>query len=150
LPRARSRPSGCGRIGVLTNLAPDDPEEQARLAAFQQGLQELGWTDGRNVRIDYRWAAGDADSIRRDAAELVALVPDVIFANTTPIIVALQQATRAGHQSQDREGDWPQDTGIVLAARRRGDRVREGARQSWRDQPVQDSRPGPCMRGSRG
>ena len=68
------------RIGVLMHLAADDPESQARVAAFLQGLQQLGWTDGRNVRIDYRWAAGDADRIRRYAAELVALAPDVILA----------------------------------------------------------------------
>ena len=58
------------RIGVLMNVAADDPEGQARIAAFLQGLQQLGWTDGRNVRIDYRWAAGDAGRFRRYAAEL--------------------------------------------------------------------------------
>ena len=68
------------RIGVLMSLAADDPEGQARLTAFVQGLQQLGWTDGRNVRIDYRWGASDADRIRRYAAELVALAPDVILA----------------------------------------------------------------------
>jgi putative tryptophan/tyrosine transport system substrate-binding protein len=62
------------RIGVLMNVAADDPEGQARLTAFVQGLQQLGWTDGRNVRIDYRWGGGDADRIRRYAAELVAIV----------------------------------------------------------------------------
>src|SRR5262245_66646156 len=61
------------RIGVLMTLAADDPEGQARLTAFVQGLQELGWTDGRNVQIDYRWPAGDAERIRRYAAELAAL-----------------------------------------------------------------------------
>src|ERR1035437_7026111 len=63
------------RIGVLMALAADDPEAKARIAAFQQGLQESGWTDCRNVRIDYRWAVGDADRIRY-AAELVAIAPD--------------------------------------------------------------------------
>ena len=67
---------------------------QARLAAFLQGLQQLGWTDGRNVQIDYRWAAGDADRIRKYAAELVALAPDVIVADGSPIAGPLQQATR--------------------------------------------------------
>ena len=74
--------------------AADDPEGQARLAAFVQGLQQLGWTDGRNVRIDYRWGAGDADRIRRYAAELVALAPDVILASGSSTVAPLQQATR--------------------------------------------------------
>src|SRR5262245_57418598 len=64
------------RIGVLMNLASDDAEGQARLAAFHHGLQQLGWTIGRNVQIDYRWGAGDADRIRKFAAELVALAPE--------------------------------------------------------------------------
>jgi putative ABC transport system substrate-binding protein len=82
------------RIGVLMNMTPDDPEEQARLAAFLQGLQQLGWTDGRNVRIDTRWAAADVGQFRIYAAELVALAPDVILAATTPGVAAVQQATR--------------------------------------------------------
>jgi ABC-type uncharacterized transport system substrate-binding protein len=82
------------RICVLINLSADDPEGQARVAAFLQGLQEAGWAVGRNVRIDIRWGAGEADRIRRDAAELVALAPDLIFTNTQPTVVALQQATR--------------------------------------------------------
>jgi hypothetical protein len=60
-------------IGVLMNTATDDPEGKARNAAFEQGLQKLGWTNGRNVRIDYRWGAGDVDRIRRYPAELVSL-----------------------------------------------------------------------------
>jgi ABC-type uncharacterized transport system substrate-binding protein len=83
------------RIGVLLGHAADDPESQARNAAFLQGLQEMGWTVGRNVRIDYRWAAGDFDSIRKHAAELVALAPDVILAAGNPVVAALQQATRS-------------------------------------------------------
>jgi len=82
------------RVGVLVNRVADDAEEQARLAAFLQGLQELGWTDGRNVRIDYRWAATDADRSRTFAAELVALAPDVILASGSQSVAALQQATR--------------------------------------------------------
>ena len=82
------------RIGVLLPAAADDPEAQARVAAFLQGLQQLGWTIGRNVRIDYRWAATNADRIRRHAAELVALAPDVILAAGSPAVAALQQATR--------------------------------------------------------
>ena len=72
------------RVGVLMPLAADDPQSLRRLTAFVQGLQQLGWTDGRNVRIDVRWAAGDADRIRRYAAELVALAPDVILAVGSP------------------------------------------------------------------
>ena len=82
------------RIGVLMNLAADDAEGQGRVAAFLQGLQQLGWTDGRNVRIDYRWAAGDAGRFHRYAEELLALAPDVILASATPSVQALQQATR--------------------------------------------------------
>jgi putative tryptophan/tyrosine transport system substrate-binding protein len=82
-------------IGVLMSLVEDDPEGQARVAAFLQGLQQLGWTDGRNVRIDIRWAAGDADRMRRYAAELVALAPEVILATGTPVTAALLQATRS-------------------------------------------------------
>jgi len=82
------------RIGVLINPAADDPEGQGRLAAFLQALALLGWTVGQNVRIDYRWAAGDPDRARRGAAELVALAPDVILAATTPGVTAVQQATR--------------------------------------------------------
>jgi putative tryptophan/tyrosine transport system substrate-binding protein len=73
------------------NVGESDTEGRARSAAFLQGLQQLGWTDGRNVRLDVRWAAGDADRIRRYAAELVALAPDVILANASPAVAALQQ-----------------------------------------------------------
>jgi putative ABC transport system substrate-binding protein len=83
------------RIGVLMNLASDDAEGQARLAAFHQGLQQLGWTVGRNVQIDYRWSAGNADYIRKFAAELVALAPDVIVSTGSPSVAVLQQATRS-------------------------------------------------------
>src|SRR4029453_16361525 len=81
------------RIGVFMSLAADDKQAQARLAAFLQGLQELGWTDGRNVRIDIRWGAGDADRNRRHAAELVALAPDVILASGGSVVGTLLQAT---------------------------------------------------------
>ncbi|MFL5041341.1 MAG: ABC transporter substrate-binding protein, partial [Xanthobacteraceae bacterium] len=82
------------RIGVLNSLAADDPEGQARLKAFQQGLQQLGWTDGRNVQIDVRWPAGNPDRIRSYAAELVALAPDVILAHGGSTVGPLLQATR--------------------------------------------------------
>ena len=88
------QPERVRRIGVLMTVAADDPEGQARIAAFQQGLQQSGWTVGRNVRIDTRWGAGDADRIRRYAAELVALAPDVILASGGTVVGALLQATR--------------------------------------------------------
>jgi putative ABC transport system substrate-binding protein len=82
------------RIGVLMHSAADDPEFQARITAFLQGLAQLGWLDGRNVRIDTRWGVADADRIRKYAAELVALAPDVILANSSAAIAPLLQATR--------------------------------------------------------
>ena len=82
------------RIGVLMSVAAADPEAQARLAAFQQGLQQLGWIVGRNVRIDTRWGGGNAEDIRRYAAELVALTPDVILATGSVTVGPLLQATR--------------------------------------------------------
>jgi putative tryptophan/tyrosine transport system substrate-binding protein len=82
------------RVGVLMSRAAGDPEEQARFAGFLQGLQKLGWTDGRNVRIDYRWAAADADRSRSYAAELVAVAPDVILASGSTSVAALLQTTR--------------------------------------------------------
>jgi ABC-type uncharacterized transport system substrate-binding protein len=82
-------------VGVLLNLAADDPMGQARVAAFVQGLQAAGWSDGRNVRIDTRWAAADPGNYRKYAAELIALGPDVILASTTAAVVQLQQASRA-------------------------------------------------------
>ena len=82
------------RIGVLMPAAADDAECQARVAAFQQGLAQLGWTIGRNVRIDIRWAAANAAEIRRHAAELVALAPDVILAAGDSTVGPLLQATR--------------------------------------------------------
>src|SRR5262245_18082321 len=81
------------RIGVLMYQAADDAEGQARLAALAQALNQLGWSDGRNLRIDTRWAT--ADDIRTHAAELVALAPDVLVAaNGTPTVAPLLQATR--------------------------------------------------------
>jgi putative ABC transport system substrate-binding protein len=83
------------RVGVLMGVAEDDPEGQARVAAFRQGLSDLSWADGRNVHIDYRWAAGDADRIRAYAAELVALAPDVLVGNGTSPLRALRDATHS-------------------------------------------------------
>src|SRR6266403_3720991 len=79
------------RIGVLMYPARDDPEGQARIAAFLDSLEQLGWTDGRNVRIDIRWPAGfGADRLRQDASELVAAVPDVILATGNTATAPLQ------------------------------------------------------------
>jgi putative ABC transport system substrate-binding protein len=82
------------RIGVLMNLTADDAEGQGRLAAFMQGLQEAGWSVGRNVRVDLRWGGGDPELYRSHAAELVALAPDVFLAAGAIVTRALQRATR--------------------------------------------------------
>jgi putative tryptophan/tyrosine transport system substrate-binding protein len=85
----------CRRIGVLLNRAADDPEGQATFAAFRQGLQQLGWSEGRNVQFDIRWGTNNVDRDRRDAAELVGLSPDVILAGGFPGVSALQRVTRS-------------------------------------------------------
>ena len=94
--RAQQPPARMRRIGFLFGgLAPDEPEGLARITAFVQGLQNLGWTDGRNVRIDYRFGLSDADRQRKYAAELVALAPDVILVGTAGAALRiLQDATR--------------------------------------------------------
>ncbi len=89
------QPDRMRRIGVLMFGAESDPVQQARLAAFLDGLHQLGWTDGRNVRIDTRWPAGRADRSRTFAAELVGLAPDVILATSSASVAALQQASRS-------------------------------------------------------
>ena len=89
------QPGRMRRIGVLMSLAAQDKEGQIRLGAFVQGLHELGWTDGRNVRIDTRWAAGNADDARKYATELVALAPDVILASGGSVVAPLLRATNA-------------------------------------------------------
>jgi putative tryptophan/tyrosine transport system substrate-binding protein len=86
-------PETMRRVGVLMSLAAGDKQAQARLAVFLQRLQELGWTDGRNVRVDIRWGTGDVDRNRRHAAELVALAPDVILASGGSIVGPLLQTT---------------------------------------------------------
>ena len=82
------------RVGLLSGGRADDPEIQARVTAFVQALQQMGWTDGRNVRIDYRWGEGNADTIRKSTAELVALSPDVILTPGGPALERLRQVTR--------------------------------------------------------
>src|SRR5262245_38393379 len=88
-PRERMR-----SVGVLMNLASNDMEGQTRLAAFLQGLQEAGWGVGRNIRIEIRWAAGDAANVRKYVAELVELAPDVVLAYGGSVVGAFQQASR--------------------------------------------------------
>jgi hypothetical protein len=92
--RRGQQPEPMRRIGVLTSgAAADDPDGRARSAVFLQSLQQLGWTDGRNIRVDYRWGVGDPDNMRKYAAELVALAPDVLVASGTAS-VSLLRATR--------------------------------------------------------
>ena len=88
------QPEPIKRVGVLMSTAEDDAESKARIAAFLRRLRQLGWTEDRNVRIDIRWPAGDADRIRRYAAELVALAPDAILATGSATLGPLLQATR--------------------------------------------------------
>ena len=82
------------RIGVLMNLAEDDPEASARISSFVQRLSQLGWTEGRNLQIDYRWAAGESERYSKYAGDLVALAPDVVLASGNQSVAALRQATR--------------------------------------------------------
>jgi ABC-type uncharacterized transport system substrate-binding protein len=89
--RAQQRPMR--RIGVLMPYAANDPQAQARNAAFLQGLQRLGWSLGSNVQIDYRWSGGSEDDTRKYAAELVALTPDVIFVSGSAALEPLRRAT---------------------------------------------------------
>jgi putative ABC transport system substrate-binding protein len=86
------QPERLRRIGVLIGIA-DDPEGQARLAAFRAGMLDWGWSEGRNIQMDVRFTAGDANQARNYAAELIKLGPDVILASTAPVIIALQQQT---------------------------------------------------------
>jgi len=92
---ARAQQGGAvRRIGVLLNITAGDPESQARIAAFSQALQQLGWTIGQNVHVDYRWGGGNTDVMRKHAVELVALAPDVILAHSSGAVAPLLQATR--------------------------------------------------------
>ena len=92
--RARSRPSAMRRIGVLIGASADDLDAQARMAAFRQGLQQSGWTEGRSVQTEVRWGAGNADLHRKYAMELAALAPDVILAGGSSTVAPLLRATR--------------------------------------------------------
>jgi putative tryptophan/tyrosine transport system substrate-binding protein len=91
--QTQTRPSPVRRLGALMGLAENEPEGMRRVASFQQGLRELGWVAGGNLRIDYRWAGGEADQFQRFAKELVELQPEAILANAAPALVALKQNT---------------------------------------------------------
>ena len=88
------QPERMRRIGILNPLAADDSEQRARISAFQQALQQLGWTEDRNVRFDYRSSAGDAADTRKYATEMVALLPDVILTNGAAGVAPLLETTR--------------------------------------------------------
>jgi putative ABC transport system substrate-binding protein len=92
--RAQQQQERVRRIGVLMNLAEDDPEASARISTFVQRLSQLGWTEGRNLQIDRRWAAGKSERFDKYAGELVALAPDVVLASGYQSVAALRQATR--------------------------------------------------------
>jgi putative tryptophan/tyrosine transport system substrate-binding protein len=113
------QPERVRRIGVLMNAAADDSEAAALIGAFSQGLSELGWSIGRNVRIDYRWYAGNADAARKYAGELVALSPDVILAAGTPGVTAIQQDTDSVPIVFARVSD-PVGAGVVSSLARPG------------------------------
>jgi putative ABC transport system substrate-binding protein len=107
------------RIGVLMAYASDDPESQARNAALLQGLQQFGWTVGRNVRIDYRWAAGNPESYREYAMELIERAPDVVVAGGAPATAALQRISRTVPIVFANTGD-PVGGGLVTSLARPG------------------------------
>jgi putative tryptophan/tyrosine transport system substrate-binding protein len=88
------QPERTRRIGVLMNYSESDPESRARIAALRDGLRRLGWIEGHNIQIEYRWGAGDTDHARTYAAELVAMKPELIFAGTSVPLTALHRATQ--------------------------------------------------------
>src|SRR5262249_10787864 len=110
------------RIGVLMGPAESDPEGQSEIAAFRRGLQDLGWTGGRNVRFVYRWSGGDTGRMQTFAKELVALQPDVIFATTSPVVAALLRESHTVPIVFVRLAD-PVDSGFVTNLARPGGNV---------------------------
>src|SRR5262249_44278475 len=89
-------PAGMRRVGFLIGAGEEnDPESQDRIRAFQQGLEALGWVEGRNIKIDYRFAGGDSARVQANVAELVVSAPDLILANSSPVVGELKQATRS-------------------------------------------------------
>jgi putative tryptophan/tyrosine transport system substrate-binding protein len=87
------QPNRVRRISVLSSAAENDPEAKSRVKAFQQGLRDLGWSEPRNIQVDYRFAASDLDLIKKYVAEMVSMAPDLIVGNSTPVVAALRQAT---------------------------------------------------------
>jgi putative tryptophan/tyrosine transport system substrate-binding protein len=121
LAAGAQQPERMRRIGVLSGLA-DDTEGRFRVTTFQQGLRELGWTEGHNIRIELRWAAGDVDRTRTFTAELVAAKPDAILAITTAALVPLRQATSSIPIVFVNVGD-PAESGIVESLARPGGNI---------------------------
>jgi putative ABC transport system substrate-binding protein len=114
------------RVGVLMNYGADEPEGQARVRAFTQGLQKLGWSEGSNLRIDTRWTAQDPGLNRRYAAELVQSAPDVILASASSSVAALQQVTRSVpivFANVVDQSTGPHHSAVGTYSRRRGDRI---------------------------
>jgi putative ABC transport system substrate-binding protein len=116
-------------IAVFMPTVANDPESMRRVAALLQGLQQMGWTDGRNVRIEFRWGAGDAEQYRKIAAELMALAPDVVVAEGTLTTRALQRASRTVPIVFVTVAD-PVGGGIVQSLAQPGDRSLANARGS--------------------
>src|SRR6476646_3329340 len=104
------------RIGVLMGLVASDPEAQSRVAAFEHGLRELGWVKGRNLWIEYRWAGGGENVLRNHASELIAMAPDLMLANSTPVTAALRE----------------QSSGVPIGFTQVTDPVVEGSCRTWR------------------
>jgi putative ABC transport system substrate-binding protein len=119
---ARAQQPAMRRVGVVMSVAADGPDGQARLAAFLKGLQQSGWTEGDNLRIDTRWGGGDAERTRKNVAELLALDPDVFLASGDHPVVALQQATRAAPIVFTMVGD-PVGAGFVESLARPGGNI---------------------------
>jgi putative tryptophan/tyrosine transport system substrate-binding protein len=125
------QPERVRRIGVLSPIPADHQEAPARMAAFQQRLQQLGWTVGLNMQIDYRWSGGDAGNIRKHAAELVALAPDVILASGAAALGPLLEATRTVPIVFPLAAD-PVGAGFVESLARPGGNVTGFAAQDYR------------------
>jgi putative ABC transport system substrate-binding protein len=94
LAASAQQPKRMRQIGVLMSFAANDPEGLSRAAAFENGLRKLGWIRGHNLRIEYRWAE-NPEVLRTDAIELVGMAPDLILANSTPVMAALQEQRNA-------------------------------------------------------